>query len=266
MAGGPVVFLGPTLPAAEAAAMLQATYLPPAEQGSIVRAVRAYSPQAIVLIDGAFGKVPAVRHKEILWALARGIPVFGAASMGAIRAAELARFGMRGHGFIYRWYARTFLADDDEVAVAMSPPELGSAALSEALVNIRLTLRHAARVGVLPAEPRRMLEQLARQTHFVDRLYPRLLAEARSRLSGDQSPEATPWDRSRPSSTAGASGEWEAALERLAEWLPSGATGLLQNLGRRPELLLQKPEAPPFRLTEAWAFDLDAAGLLDQSI
>ena len=71
-------------------------YLPPAEQGSVVRAVRAYQPRAIVLIDGSFGKVPAVRHKEILWALAKGIPVFGRASMGALRAAELAGFGMQG--------------------------------------------------------------------------------------------------------------------------------------------------------------------------
>ena len=91
MAGKPVVFLGPTLPAAQAEAILDALYLPPAEQGSVVRTVRDFSPSAIVLIDGAFGKVPAVRHKEILWALACGIPVLGAASMGAIRAAELAR-------------------------------------------------------------------------------------------------------------------------------------------------------------------------------
>ena len=138
------VFLGPTLPRAEAAAILDATYLPPAEQGSVVRAVRTYRPEAIVLIDGSFGKVPAVRHKEILWALSKGIPVFGAASMGALRAAELAAVGMQGHGFVYRWYSLTPLADDDEVAVAMSPPELGAEALSEALINIRLTLRLAS--------------------------------------------------------------------------------------------------------------------------
>ncbi|ESZ22036.1 TfuA-like protein [Mesorhizobium sp. L48C026A00] len=252
MAASLIVFLGPTLPRAEAAAVLEATYLPPAEQGSVVRAVRTYLPRAIVLIDGSFGKVPAVRHKEILWALAKGIPIFGAASMGALRAAELAAVGMQGHGFIYRWYSLTLLADDDEVAVAMCPPELGAAPLSEALINIRLTLRRAMRAGIVTAEERHTLEALARDTHFVNRSYPRLLADARSTLSG----------------------RLNGAVDRLADWLPSGAidrkredaTGLLSKLADYPELFSKRPDTPPFQLTEAWAYDLDAAGLWGDDI
>jgi len=319
MAGKPVVFLGPTLPHAEAAALLDAIYLPPAEQGSVVRAARERSAAAIVLVDGAFGKVPAVRHKEILWALASGIPVFGAASMGAIRAAELAPFGMRGHGFVFRWYAQTLLADDDEVAVAMSPPELGSAALSEALVNIRLTLARAQREKVVSGAQRRSLEALARETPFVDRSYPRLIADARVLLRDER---AGPSHATCPGGVAGqgaptpappthegegdvlaavsnpgtgapnpppprgkgsgvgvfphaiAPREWEAALDRLAGWLPSGAidrkredaVGLLSLLARRPEVVEHRPDAPPFRLTEAWAYDLEAAALWNDDI
>lgn len=247
-----VVFLGPTLPRAEAARILDAIYLPPAEQGSVVRAVRTYLPKAIVLIDGSFGKVPAVRHKEILWALAKGIPVFGAASMGALRAAELAADGMQGYGFIYRWYSLTLLADDDEVAVAMLPPELGAAALSEALINIRLTLRRAMRGGIVTGKERHVLETLARDTHFVDRSYSRLLADARS---------------SMPRASA-------VAVDHLADWLPSqaldrkrdDAIGLLTHLTRRPELLAKPPSTQPFQLTESWAYDLDAAGLWGDDI
>lgn len=252
MPGELVVFLGPTLRRSEAADVLDAVYLPPAEQGSVVRAVRTYSPRAIVLIDGSFATAPAVRHKEIFWALAKGVPVFGAASMGALRAAELATVGMQGFGFIYRWYALTPLADDDEVAVAMSPPEIGAAPLSEALINIRLTLRCAVRSGILSSLERRALETLARNMHFVDRSYARLLADARFTLlpeSGD-------------------------ALDRLAAWLPSGALdrkredalGLLTRLARHPEVVLRRPCTPPFLLTEAWAYDLDAAGLWDDDI
>jgi hypothetical protein len=252
MANDVVVFLGPTLPRAEAAAVLDATYLPPAEQGSVVRVVRTYLPRAIVLIDGSFGKVPAVRHKEILWALAKGIRIFGAASIGALRAAELAALGMQGHGFIYRWYSLTLLADDDEVAVAMCPPELGAAPLSEAFINIRLTLRRAMRAGIVTAEQRRALEALARDTHFVDRSYPRLLADARSTL-----PRGS-----------------RSALDRLEDWLPSGALdrkrddaiGLLSKLAHCPELLRKPADTPPFRLTEAWVCDLDAAGLWQDDI
>ena len=44
---------------------------------------------------------PTVWHKEILWAMAQGIHVFGGASIGALRAAELDVFGMKGIGRIY---------------------------------------------------------------------------------------------------------------------------------------------------------------------
>ena len=56
---------------------------------------------AILIVDGEFGQSLSVWHKEILHALHRGIRVVGASSMGALRAAELDRFGMEGVGEIY---------------------------------------------------------------------------------------------------------------------------------------------------------------------
>lgn len=244
-----VVFLGPTLRRTEASAILPATYLPPAEQGSLVRACLAHRPKALVLIDGVFGSVPAVRHKEILWACSNGVAVFGAASIGAIRAAELAGAGMQGHGFIYRWYALTPLADDDEVAVAMTPSELGAEPLSEALISIRLTLRRACRENVLSRGQQKALEEMARATPFVERSYGRLIGEAR---------QAFPY--------------WAEALGRLERWLPgkvidqkrSDAMGLLTRLAQMPDLPVPRHAPPAFRMTEAWAHDLAADGLWDQ--
>ena len=69
--------------------------------------------------------MPTVWHKEILWAMAQGIHVFGAASIGALRAAELDAFGMRGIGRIYEAFRDGVLEDDDEVAVLHGPEELG---------------------------------------------------------------------------------------------------------------------------------------------
>ena len=37
--------------------------------------------------------------------------------MGALRAAELAMFGMQGHGCVFDWFHTGFLDGDDEVAV-----------------------------------------------------------------------------------------------------------------------------------------------------
>ncbi len=67
-----LVFTGPTLSQAEALQIVDAICLPPAVQGSIVAAVQRFDPGSILVIDGGFQSEPAVRHKEILWALSRG--------------------------------------------------------------------------------------------------------------------------------------------------------------------------------------------------
>jgi hypothetical protein len=130
-----VVFTGPTLPPAEAAQELDALYMPPVSEGDVYRAALE-SPRAIGIIDGYFENVPAVWHKEILYALSRGIRVFGSASMGALRAAELAQFGMEGVGATFEAFRDGRLEDDDEVAVIHGPAELGYPMLSEAMVNV----------------------------------------------------------------------------------------------------------------------------------
>ncbi|HLV64656.1 MAG TPA: TfuA-like protein [Polyangiaceae bacterium] len=170
-----VVFLGPTLPVDAARAELDAIYLPPAAQGDVYRVARE-RPFAIGIIDGAFESVPAVWHKEILWALARGIHVVGGASMGALRAAELARFGMQGVGRVYEAYASEVLEDDDEVAVAHLDASLGYRPTSEALVNVRATLEAAVREGVIPESAGKALIALGKRTFYPERTYPEILA------------------------------------------------------------------------------------------
>jgi hypothetical protein len=170
------VFTGPTLPAEAAGAVLDAVYLPPAGQGDVYRAA-IEKPQAIGIIDGYFERVPSVWHKEVLWALAHGIPVYGSASMGALRAAELEAFGMRGVGRVFESYRDGSLEDDDEVAVVHGPAESGFRPLTEAMVNIRPTLARAEEQGVLGADSRRALEGAAKKLFYADRSYPRLLQE-----------------------------------------------------------------------------------------
>jgi hypothetical protein len=115
---------------------------------------------AIGLVDGYFARVPAVWHKEILWAMSQGIHVFGAASMGALRAAELAAFGMEGVGAIFEQYRSGALIDDDEVAIVHAGADRGYQPLSEAMVNVRATLAAAERAGVI-ADGRSLAAALA---------------------------------------------------------------------------------------------------------
>ncbi len=191
------VFLGPTLTPRQARAELDAIFLPPASQGDVYRVARK-RPRAIGIVDGFFECVPAVWHKEILWAMAEGIHVFGSASMGALRAAELEPFGMEGVGEIFEAYRDGTLEDDDEVAVAHAPAERGFLATSVAMVDIRATLGSAERTGVIGSTTRRKLEGLAKELFYQDRSWEGILQPA------------------------AAEGAPRSELKAFADWLPGG--------------------------------------------
>lgn len=174
------VFLGPSLPLDEASAALDATFLPPARRGDIMAALRAHRPRAIGLIDGYFEQAPSVWHKEILHALDRGVPVLGAASIGALRAAELAQFGMTGVGRIHAAYAAGHFdpfddpfEDDGEVAVAHGPAELGWTG-TVALVDVRATLASARASGVVDDAGMNAALAVAKRVFYKDRTWTRL--------------------------------------------------------------------------------------------
>lgn len=173
------VFLGPTLcPEDAAQAAPSAMLLPPVGRGDVLRLVLEKRPSAIAIIDGYFDSVPAVTHKEILFALFSGVRVFGASSMGALRAAELWQFGMEGSGQIYAHYRDGTWEADDEVAVTHGPPETGYRASSVALANIRIALREAARRAVISAEVEDRLVAVAKSTFYADRSWEDLFAKA----------------------------------------------------------------------------------------
>jgi hypothetical protein len=195
------VFCGPTISAEEARAEIDAVFLPPAAQGDVYRAALD-RPRAIGIVDGYFERIPSVWHKEILWAMAQGIHVFGSASIGALRAAELAAFGMEGIGAVYEAFRSGELEDDDEVAVAHGSADEGYRAASEAMVNVRATLRAAAAAGVVGDETRAELTRIAKDLFYADRAYPLILARGAERgLPGRE-------------------------LEALASWLPEGCVNL----------------------------------------
>lgn len=176
---GPIlVFLGPTLRLPEAQRILDAVYLQPVSQGDIILAAHAFRPKAMVLIDGLFEDRPAVRHKEILWALSQGIVMIGAASMGALRAAELHPFGMIGVGLIYRWYRRWPLTAEDAVAVQCGPAELGFTALTEALVDLQCSFKALFRHGLISKGEMDAGIAAARRLNFRERSMRRVVAAA----------------------------------------------------------------------------------------
>src|SRR4051812_16437362 len=98
------VFCGPTLSRREIEQRLpSASVVDPIGWGDVLSALDD-GIERLAIIDGFFDQRQAVWHKELLFALHSGVEVLGAASMGALRAVELAPFGMRGVGKIFELF------------------------------------------------------------------------------------------------------------------------------------------------------------------
>jgi hypothetical protein len=127
----------------------------------------------------------------------------------------------------------------------MGPVELGAPALSDALVNIRISLRRAEREGVVGTAVRRRLVAKAAATYFMDRSYVRLLEDARHEGMLD-----------------------DPSADRLRSWLAVNGVdqkrddtlALLRMLAHGEPLEPSSPIERSFILTEAWLDDLAAGG------
>lgn len=189
-----VVFVGPSLPDATEYTGPSVEIRPPAVQSDILNAVRE-GATVIGLIDGGFEYTAPVWHKEILYALSKGVVVAGAASMGALRAAECQSFGMVGVGRIFDDYASGAVVDDAAVALLHAPKELGSRAMTVPIVNIRATVERLRDQQIFSAEEAQEIEEIAATLFFKRRTWSafysqcakfgRVGAEARSRICHD---------------------------------------------------------------------------------
>jgi len=173
------LFAGPTLFAEPVPAGIDR--YAPAALGSVFRAVEAGYGR-VGIVDGCFGNMPSVWHKEILYAISRGVEVVGAASTGALRAAELWPLGMLGLGRIFRLFRCGAWTDDDEVAVLHATRELGYRPLSDVMANIRFTLRALRRKGLISRAAEQDLNGRMKERHFSERTAEELQRQARESL------------------------------------------------------------------------------------
>lgn len=159
-----IVFLGATLTVDEAKKILpNACYCDPIQAGDILK-ILFLKPQAIVIIDGYFSQTAAVKHKEILLALWQGVSIYGASSMGALRAAELTEYGMRGYGVIYEKYKKRQIIGDDEVAIMFSAHKQD---IIFPLINIRVTLDVASKKGLItPTQKKQIIKKIKNLAFF----------------------------------------------------------------------------------------------------
>lgn len=161
------VFVGPSFSGARAD-FPNICFRGPAVQGNIYAAIKE-GATSIGLIDGCFESVASVWHKEILYALSLGIRVFGASSMGALRAAECQSFGMTPVGKIAKAYATGALDDDAAVALTNLPAEAGFLPLVEPLVDVWPTLKKLLNIGILNFHEYEMVKLASEQIYFKQR-------------------------------------------------------------------------------------------------
>ncbi len=204
------VFVGPTrLRKADYPAI---DFFPPAALGSVFRAMeRGY--RRIGIIDGFFGNTPSVWHKEILFAISKGFEVSGAASTGALRASELAPYGMRGIGNIYRLYRRASIADDDEVCVTHAIAEMDFMPLSEPMISIRYTLRDLRHRHLVSRDEEAKIAAELKAAHFSERTLERIRAAVARHVPPARAGEVT---EAYMAARRDAKGE---DAKRLLDWL-----------------------------------------------
>ena len=145
-----VVYLGPTLSREAAERVLTAEYLPPICRGDLARLPEEV--RFVGIVDGEFYQSLAVSPKELLPLLKRGVKVFGASSMGALRAAETYHLGTIGIGKVFAMFRDGILDGDDEVALVYEPETYRK--LSEPLVNLRCALDLAAEAKIINEQER----------------------------------------------------------------------------------------------------------------
>ncbi len=217
-----VVFAGPTLPAAEVTALLPgARVLPPVRHGDLL-GLDLTAGDRVLIIDGVFCQAASVRHREILYLLRRGAIVSGSSSMGALRAAELRRFGMRGFGEIFRLYRDGVIDGDDEVAIVHGTAEDSYRGYSDPLVSIRIALREAAAAGVIADVDARAMLDLARAMPFRARSFRALDHLVRGRIAGAEAFAAWRCGRDTDAKAADARLMLAAAAARDPALRPAG--------------------------------------------
>ena len=156
---------------------------PPARRGDL-RKVLGERPKVLVLLDGYYYSVPAVTHKEILYALQAGVRMVGAASLGALRAAELEGEGMVGVGRVFEWYREGRLEGDDEVALLHADEAFDYRPLTLPLVELRLAVEDLVEAGGISPDDGRALVEAVKPLPFLERYWEPKIRRAAEEILG----------------------------------------------------------------------------------
>lgn len=176
----PIIFLGPSLTHEKARKILDAEYRPPAKKGDFLRFTMPADGLTVVgLVDGYFLQDYPPSPIEVYQLIMRkNTVVIGSASLGALRAVELEKFGMIGVGKIFELYKNGIVNADDEVAVTFT--EEPQSLQSEAMIDIRFNLFIAKRKGFIDEITKKTIVRVAKSVYFPYRNYEDILDKTKN--------------------------------------------------------------------------------------
>jgi hypothetical protein len=170
-----LVYVGPSLDNDQVLERIpDAIIRPPIRQSDLISDLLEYEPSHILIIDGEFSQNLSVWQKEIVYGLQLpGVKaIYGAASMGALRAADLADFGMIGCGAIFGWYDEGVITDESEVSLLYyRRPDGSYISTTIPLVNIRARLLTGIEEGALTLEQAEKVFAYARSIPWTERTH-----------------------------------------------------------------------------------------------
>lgn len=174
------VFAGPSLAGSTVLELDGVCHHAPIAHGDLYR-LRPGAGDVVLIVDGIYQHTAPVRHKEILDLHAAGVPIYGTASLGALRAVEHLDTGMTGLGTVFGWYRDGRLISDADVALTHGDADVEFRAFTHALVSILSVADRLAADGRLEQAEASEVVELARSVHFSMRGKSALLAAARER-------------------------------------------------------------------------------------
>ncbi|HVX03177.1 MAG TPA: TfuA-like protein [Nitrososphaera sp.] len=164
----------------------EAEFRPPARKGDLLRLAASQDVSMVGLVDGVFLQdYPPTPIEVCQLARRQGVLLAGAASLGALRAVELEKFGMVGIGRVFELYKSGKLNADDEVAVTFADSSDGNffRLQSEAMVDIRYNLFLAYKKGVVGKDTKKAIARVAKGTYFPHRNYHDIIEATRQKYS-----------------------------------------------------------------------------------
>ncbi len=172
----PIIYLGPSLSINKAKKIIDAEFRPPAKKGDFINLNLLTERRDIVLIDGVFLQEYPPSPIEVFQVIKNtNFKVYGAASIGALRAVELEKFGMKGIGKIFGFFKQNIINSDDEIAVTF---DSNYNLLSEAMIDIRYNIFLSWKLGIIDKETKQMMVNLAKRLYFPFRTYENIIKKS----------------------------------------------------------------------------------------